>query len=292
MSESVSLTNDSVISRMEFTTNSLGSIWFYFLLHLIILFFVLVAIFNICFLYHSLGVLILSAVWLFIVFAVNCTGYKEEGGMPFWLINRGGEFVRRHFAEVIRDDSGQLLLCFGYQLFGRSFYLLKLKWEGIISVDWGAGQATSMAGRDMKDWHVCLWFHPDSAVWNGAAHKIGIYIVGLYQPREMAEVFGDKFIAFLRKAGMDFGPIDTVSIEEIVGGIGIVSENLTPVGKIILDGKEYPARSWGYFAEKGDKVEILEKRGLLLVAKRTEAENAEDKKSEKQDWENRKQSPF
>lgn len=244
--------------------SSAKGIFGYTVLYAFILFFVAVAVFNVIFSYESLGTLILSVIWIAIVIMVHLNSYIEEGGIRYYVLNRGGQFARRQFAEVAKDNSGRMIVCFGYVLFSRHFYLLKVRGDGIKTIDWGPGQAASMTGKDMNDWHVALWFNPDCAIWNRKTHKLGIYIIGLHGPKDQTETFGNAFIDFLRNAGMSFGPIDRVNTDDIIGKTGITSSPLEPIGKIIVEADEYPAHSRRGYVYKGEKAKIIEKRGLSL----------------------------
>ncbi len=92
----------------------------------------------------------------------------------------------------------------GYRLLGRKFNYLVINAQSIESVDWSTGQATAMAGHDMNDWHVAMWFDADEKSRKRAGiHKPdkGIYIVGPSDRKEKTEALGLAFIAFLREAG-------------------------------------------------------------------------------------------
>ncbi len=50
------------------------------------------------------------------------------------------------------------MIGFGYELFGRPFYYLRVEREWVVSVEMNTGQASHFAGRDMDDWQVALWY--------------------------------------------------------------------------------------------------------------------------------------
>lgn len=119
-----------------------------------------------------------------------------------------GAFSLRHFADAHRTDDGTVI-GFGYQLFGRAFYYLRVTPEQITSVDVSTGQATAHAGRDMNDWSVALWYRVEGAPafgpWPGARND-EVYIVGGAGPRAEAAEWLAAVVAFLRAAGVNLEP--------------------------------------------------------------------------------------
>jgi hypothetical protein len=88
---------------------------------------------------------------------------------------------------------------------------LDIEAERLESVEWRPGQATSMTGHDMKDWHVALWYdHRDSE--KSTTHHMlrkpdqDVYIVGEAMPKEDAAALGTAFVSFLRAGGNTINP--------------------------------------------------------------------------------------
>lgn len=74
-----------------------------------------------------------------------------------------GSFARREFVWAT-NEAGFGEIQFGYRVFGRRFFCRKIATDKIEEVNWSTGQATSVAGRDMNDWHVTVWYdHGDPA---------------------------------------------------------------------------------------------------------------------------------
>lgn len=119
-----------------------------------------------------------------------------------------GAFSLRHFADARTTDDGTVI-GFGYQLFGRRFYYLRVAPDQITSVDISTGQATAHAGRDMGDWSVALWYRVEGAApfgpWPGARND-EVYIVGGAGPREATAEWLSAVVAFLRAAGVNLEP--------------------------------------------------------------------------------------
>lgn len=141
--------------------------------------------------------LVVGAVWLFI---------HEEGVGKLWL-ELLGLYARTHFVEAKAGEGGEVVLCFGYECFGRKRYYLRAEASTIVSVHWSTGQATDRVGRDMRDWTVWLWYldpaRADQETDLDIRAKHENYQVGPTGPREKTERLGHGFIDFLREAGLD-----------------------------------------------------------------------------------------
>jgi hypothetical protein len=95
-------------------------------------------------------------------------------------------------------------LHFGYELWGRRLHYLEISAGHVESVYWGPGQGTAMAGRDMNDWSVVMWYDdiPGCRKVNPSFKPgLEIYIVGPTRHREATEILGLAFIEFLHAAG-------------------------------------------------------------------------------------------
>lgn len=110
-----------------------------------------------------------------------------------------GAFARDRFADA-RPTDGGTVIGFGFQLFGRRFYYLRLAPDQITSVSIGSGQGTAHAGRDMNDWSVALWYLP------GGGRTDEVYVVGPPRARAEAVAWLAEVVAFLRAAGVDLEP--------------------------------------------------------------------------------------
>ncbi len=74
-------------------------------------------------------------------------------------------------------------------------------------MEWHTGQVTDMAGHDMNDWHVALWYDHDNPVKSLKERNLkkpnqDVYIVGSSGKKGDTSKFGYSFIEFLRQAGI------------------------------------------------------------------------------------------
>jgi hypothetical protein len=145
-----------------------------------------------------------SAIWLLLVTAVIFTGCRVEGTRT---VLRGflGSFASTQFVERAAGEGQRAEVCFGYRLFGHRFFHLRLPIDKIRSVEWHTGQSSSLAGRDMNDWLVALWFDQDDPakrVEGTRKPDQDVYIVGPSGKREETAAFGLRFVEFLRESGV------------------------------------------------------------------------------------------
>ena len=151
-------------------------------------FFVALSVFN---LVNRVAV-IPSAIWLLLVTAVICAICRDEEFLRYLL----GGFASTQFVERVTAETQLAEIRFGYQLFGRRYFYLKLPVGKIEAVDWTIGQA--------GEWHVGLWSdHDDPAKheeWSGKPDQ-DVYIVGPPGSKEEAETFGLSLVDFLCNAG-------------------------------------------------------------------------------------------
>jgi len=190
---------------MEMTIpRSRRDVIFYSVTYTIVVFFVFVAVFD---LLNSLA-LITPCIWLAYVAMIVRSGCRSEGGLRKFLINRFGDVAGRQFADV----SVPREIRFGYELFGKRFIQRRIALDKIESVEWSPGQATSMAGRDMKDWLICLWVDHDDPIESQKRQRWArkpdqdVYIVGPSRRKEDTGALGLSFIAFIRDAGVTLVP--------------------------------------------------------------------------------------
>ncbi len=244
---------------------SLGETLFLAMIVTIVFVSVLAALFNLV----SIGTVPGSAVaasiiWLLLVFLLIGSSCWAEGGIRQFVVNRVGEFAPRQIAAVVKSDAGPAILGFGYDLFNRRFYYFKVRCDGVKSVDWNAGQATSLAGRDMKDWRVAVWFDTESVMMNRASHRWGVYVVGPSRRKELTEALGARLIDMFRRGGVPVAQKDVAALQGLIGKQGFVTAPLHPIGRVVLDDDEYPAHSDKGYIDDGTSVEVVGARGLSL----------------------------
>lgn len=169
----------------------------------IVIFFSCLAIYSIL----TRVAVIASSIWLaFIAFQIWIMS-EDEGGLNKFFMNWFGIYSYKQFVDINPIDHGPSEIRFGYQLWGFRLFYLKLPIDKIETVEWHTGQATSMAGHDMNDWHVALWYDhddPDKSLKHKNFKKPDqdVYIVGPSRKKEDTSNFGYSFIDFLRKSGV------------------------------------------------------------------------------------------
>jgi hypothetical protein len=178
--------------------------------YLLVLLFVVIATGNLFYARHiPLSATIASLLWLSLVGFVTLLNLRDEG-VEQYVVNRLGTYSRRHYVRATPSIGKAKSISIGYQLFGRDFSYLNVDADAISSVDWNSGQATSMAGRDMNDWHVALWHRhpqgPQRTPFFPGARDDEIFIFGRIGPRPMAEAFGKQLVEFLITAGVELTP--------------------------------------------------------------------------------------
>lgn len=160
------------------------------------------ALFNLA---NSVGIII-SVIWLLIVGWILGNECREAGGLRRYLIAWLAAFAGRRFALFASDDAHQASIRFGYEIFGHRFYQNDVEIKRIESVEWSSGQATSMAGRDMEDWSVALWYDHCNPERSKQRHMLrkpeqDLYIVGPSRRKEDTVPFGMEFVSFLSSVG-------------------------------------------------------------------------------------------
>jgi len=189
-------------------------------------------------------------------------------GVRQHLISLLGCFIRNRFVQFVRDDSGVALLCIGYKFRSKRMFFLKVQATGINKVDWGMGQASGIAGKDMNDWSVAMWFKGDAIVYNRKGNDLRLYIVGPPGRRDRIEEFGNTFIDFLKSNGVE---ID-LPPQDLIGRHGEVSMTLGFSAKIIVDGNEYHAQPVGRKLKEGTPIIVSEVRGTSVHIKEAEGD--------------------
>lgn len=168
---------------------------FRFVITTIVVFFALLALVNLC-LWMAV---IPSLIWLAFVTMCVKSSAKRDGGLHPFIVNQIGELFGHKFVE--RDTSNPHPQCirFGFQLLGHRFIQKCVPLERIESVSWQTGQASGMAGRDMKDWTV--WLYLDN--FHQKPNLSALYGVGPATRKDRTEALGRAFVSFLQNAGVD-----------------------------------------------------------------------------------------
>lgn len=198
-------------SRREMTTpRSRADDIFCYIISVVVVAFVLLAIVNLC----NGAALIASSLWLGLVAMMVWTTCREQGGVRKYLINWLGNLAGKRFVEFDPADAPPQSLRFGFQLFSRCFIQKSILLNSIKKVEWSTGQATNMAGRDMNDWQVWIWFTKNNFAIGKkqrSSWKSDLYGFGSSGCKVKTEVLGLSFVAFLRDAGADLIPDATTA---------------------------------------------------------------------------------
>jgi hypothetical protein len=164
----------------------------------IVFFFTLLAIAN---LWLGIG-LIAPLLWLALLVSVVWSIARQKGGMRPFFVALLGSLLGRRFAELESAGTQSREICFGFQLLGHRFIQMRIPIDKIESVEWSTGQSTHLAGRDMNDWQVWVWFgHFDPL---RTTLRQVLYGIGPAGPKERTEALGLAFIEFLNQAGLPF----------------------------------------------------------------------------------------
>jgi hypothetical protein len=174
--------------------------------YLFVLIFVLVATGNMFYLRHiPILATLASVAWLFFVFMVVVTNVREEGGVRQYVINRMGIYAGHQFVRAEPNEDA-ISISIGYLLFGQTLNYLRIPACAITSIQWSSGQGTAMAGRDMNDWSVAIWYHhpngPRRKPFPGVRDEEN-FLIGPSGPKEEVEAFGKQLVAFLTRIGVE-----------------------------------------------------------------------------------------
>ncbi len=227
----------------------------------------IVAFLNLLFLRPMpLSALLASLAWIAIMLTAVVSGCRRNGTRQHFG-NVLGNFVRNRFAQFGVDDSGNPILSFGYRCRTKRHYFLKVKSNGITSVDWGPGQG-NIPGKE-NDWNVAVWFDPHAVVFDGIHDGVRLHIVGPSGHKAGRESFGKGFIAFLQTNEVHL----TMPPCELLGQEAEVIEALHPLGRIRVEKDEYPARPIERMIDKGSTVVIEEIRGTSIYVRQKNRPN-------------------
>jgi hypothetical protein len=136
---------------------------------------------------------------------------SSRGGIYSYLLGLLGKLAGQPFVEIHEG----YWLCLGFKLGSHRFIQKSVLLEHIESVEWSTGQASSMAGMDMDDWHICLWFDhhdPEKAKRDSRKPNQDILLIGPASARSQTEPLALALVAFLQKAGADLIPTENPTL--------------------------------------------------------------------------------
>ena len=155
---------------------------------------------------NSIFTLTLAVIWLLIVSTMIRAACKDHGGVRQFIVDQIGLLSRNQFADLFMRESGVWVLRLGYRAYGMPVYYGEIPLQHVTSVEWSAGQATSLAGRDMNDWHVILWYKPEPPQTPrfpfGIRPEEDLFVVGESRAKSETAILGCAIVEFLRGAGL------------------------------------------------------------------------------------------
>ena len=154
--------------------------------------------------------IILSVLWLVIVAGGITRGISDERGLRLFIISRLADLSAHQFVEIIPQHGDDLMVRFGFTLLGRDFNYLQIRRAKLVSVGWSSGQATSMAGQDMNDWQVNVWYnHKGAKRWTSDSAYVeeAWHGLGPSGRKDEAAALGGSLVDFFRSAGIELHPM-------------------------------------------------------------------------------------
>jgi hypothetical protein len=151
--------------------------------------------------------LIPSILWLTLLTLALISSLREAGFVSFC---RGIviAFCRRQFLEV-KSSSERKRLEIGSKAFAFDLVEHRIAADDLVELTWRPGQGSDMAGRDVGDWSLFLWYrHGDQAL--AALQKRRLHprpeervvVIGTPQARETAEQLARDVWKFLSESGV------------------------------------------------------------------------------------------
>lgn len=183
---------------------AIGAVVGMIMLTAFISFFVLLAIYNLC----NLTAIIPSTLWLLLVGFV-LGGFIKTDGCKRIATDILGAVSRKEFIRTICSENGTTDFQYGFRMFGRWFAYFTVTVEKIETVNWNTGQGSSMAGRDMNDWHVAVWYDHNDPAKSQKDHLLkkpdqDLCIIGMSGTKAETAAFGHSVLKLLRESGASF----------------------------------------------------------------------------------------
>jgi hypothetical protein len=167
---------------------------------------VLLAVVNLC---QGIA-LVASILWLLLVTAMVWSASRQVGGLLLLLTNWIGDLFGRNFVSADSPEVQPRCIRFGFELLGLRLVERSILLDRIESLEWTTGQASALAGKDMDDWHVWLWYdHRDSGKterqrrWGARKPEQDLHGIGPAGRKEHTEILARSLLAFLQTAGVD-----------------------------------------------------------------------------------------
>lgn len=189
----------------ELPAPAVGERVFVTVLTTIFVVFSLIAVANLIFFNHvSIVGVIASILWLLFACIQTYAWISDADGRDSSFFSFLEVYSSNHFVQVIHDRS-DVLVCIGFRLLGKTVYYCKVPENSIVSLYWRFGQATSMSGRDMKDWSLWLRYEVPEGTSPSPYPDFNdkqIQSIGPPRAKEQTEALGTELAAFLMNNGV------------------------------------------------------------------------------------------
>ena len=152
--------------------------------------------------------IIASCLWLLTASWIIFENVRDAGGIRLYLVHLLRVYSKQHLVRAVPDHDAKTI-AIGYLMFGRFLTCFTIDVSALASVEWNSGQATAMAGREMNDWHVALWYRSSSSQLKKSfpgMRQEEISILGPSGPRVSIEAFGKQLVEFLGAVGVELTP--------------------------------------------------------------------------------------
>lgn len=100
--------------------------------------------------------MIASSLWLLLI-AFAVMNEIRDSGWRGYCVAVAGAFSRQQVLAV-RTSGDSSTLEVGFRLFGFNIVERRIPAQELAGICWNTGQGSDLAGRDVDDWHVVLWY--------------------------------------------------------------------------------------------------------------------------------------
>ena len=162
----------------------------------IVVVFVWLAVRN---LLHGIAV-IASTLWLLLIALVIIINVRDSGWRAF-PVAVAGAFSRQ---QVLIVDSDSSVLEIGFRLSGLTIIEHRIRAEDLVGIRWNTGQASDLAGRDVNDWSVFLWYRDPAKALMQNVRRPGQWplVIGSPRAKSTTEALARRVIGFLNESGI------------------------------------------------------------------------------------------
>lgn len=152
--------------------------------------------------------IIASCLWLLTASWIIFENVRDAGGIRLYIIHLFRVYSNQHLVRAILEHDAKTV-AIGYLMFSRFLTYFTIDVSAISSIEWNSGQGTAMAGREMNDWHVAIWYRSSRGeqkkTFPGMRQE-DVFILGPSGPRARVEAFGKQLVEFLQAVGVELVP--------------------------------------------------------------------------------------